>query len=235
MINRKKILIADSDALNLEFFDLMLSKLGFIVEKAQDGHIALEKITNAAASELPDLIIINDVLPKVSGWEILKAVKADLKTAFVPVLLLSEINDVKEIVEAFELGADDYIVKPFNFSVVLARIRAALRNSMLISQIRTREKRLALAEEFSGSLKHVIIHFQQAFEELLADITDTNAGAALNEAYAVKIKDKASRARDIFSGIETIIEQTESEWMGLKEQEIGLTILEKPIRDTVDC
>jgi DNA-binding response OmpR family regulator len=230
MINRKKILIADSDALNLDFFDLMLSKLGFIVEKAQDGHIALEKITSGAASAPPDLIIINDVLPKVSGWEILKAVKADPKTAFIPVLLLSEIDDVKEIVEAFELGADDYIVKPFNFSVVLARIRAALRNNMLISQIRTREKRLVLADQFSSSLKHVIIHFQQAFEELLADITE----GGITGDYAVKIKDKAFRAQSMFYKIENMIEQTEAEWERLKETEIGLPILEKPIRDTVD-
>jgi CheY-like chemotaxis protein len=231
MINRKRILIADSDALNLDFFDLMLSKLGFIVEKAQAGHLALEKITNAAASGPPDLIIINTVLPKVSGWEILKAVKADPKTAFIPVLLLSEIDDVKEIVEAFELGADDYIVKPFNFSVVLARIRAALRNNVLISEIRTREKRLALAERFDGSLKHAITRFQQTFEELLGCIGE----AGLTGDYAVKIKDKAFRARSMFSKIENIIEQTESEWKSLKEKEICLPILEKPIRDTVNC
>jgi DNA-binding response OmpR family regulator len=145
MIDRKRILIADSDVLNLDFFELMLSKLGFTVERAQDGHAALEKITDSAASEPFDLIIIADVLPKVSGWEILKTVKADPKTALVPVFLLSEINKAKEIVEAFELGAYDYIVKPFNFSVVLARIRAALRNNMLISQTRTPEKDLTIS------------------------------------------------------------------------------------------
>jgi DNA-binding response OmpR family regulator len=151
MVERKRILIADSDALNLDFFELMLSKLGFTVEKAQDGHTALEKISASAASAPFDLIIIADVLPKVSGWEILKTVKADPKTALIPVFLLSEINTAKEIVEAFELGAYDYIVKPFNFSVVLARIRAALRNNMLIFQMCARETGLAIPEDPSDT------------------------------------------------------------------------------------
>jgi CheY-like chemotaxis protein len=224
--------------LNLDFFDLMLSKLGFIVEKAQDGHAALEKITNAARAEPPDLIIINTVLPKVGGWEILKAVKADSKTAHIPVLLLSEIDDVKEIVEAFELGADDYIVKPFNFSVVLARIRAALRNNVLFSQLKTREKRLVLAEQLNSDFKRTVIHFQKAIEELIADIAnmpDAEAGGPADGPHIGRIKDKAFQVRNMFSGIEKTIEKTESEWENLKGQEIGITILEKPIRGTVNC
>jgi DNA-binding response OmpR family regulator len=238
MINRKKILIADYDSLNLDFFDLMLSKLGFDVEKAQDGHAALEKITNTARTEHPDLIIINTVLPKVSGWEILKTVKADPKTVSIPVLLLSEIDDIKEIVEAFELGADDYIVKPFNFSVVLARIRAALRNNVLFSQLRTREKRLALAEQLNRDLKYVIINFEKAVEGLMTEIIsvpDTKANAADTMIYSDRIKDKVLQLQNMFLKMEKSIDKTESEWETLKEQEIGITILEKPIRDTVNC
>jgi DNA-binding response OmpR family regulator len=233
MINRKKILIADHDAINLDFFDLMLSKLGFIVEKAQDGHEALGKITNGYEQGYPDLIIINTVLPKVSGWEILKAVKADSKTAIIPVLLLSEIDDVKEIVEAFELGADDYILKPFNFSVVLARIRAALRNTVLFSQLSTREKRLALAERLNVNLKHTFINFQKAIDELMSELTYLQAKET--DVDSGFLMEKALRVQSIFSKAEKIIEHTETEWENLKEQEIGLTILEKPIRGTVNC
>jgi DNA-binding response OmpR family regulator len=234
MINRKKILIADHDALNLDFFDLMLSKLGFIVEKAQDGHEALGKITNVQEHGYPDLIIINTVLPKVSGWEILKAAKADPKTALIPVLLMSEIDDVKEIVEAFELGADDYILKPYNFSVVLARIRSALRNTVLFSQLSTREKRLVLAEKLNVNLKHVFLNFQKAIDDLLSELTYIQAkenGAG----FTKKLTEKVLRVQSIFSKAEKIIGHTETEWENLKGQEIGLTILEKPIRGTVNC
>jgi DNA-binding response OmpR family regulator len=237
MINRKKILIADCDALNLDFFDIMLSKLGFVVEKAQDGQTVLDKIAGSGGSLAPDILILNTVLPKVSGWEILKAIKADPKTMLTPVLLLSEIDDVNEIVEAFEIGADDYIIKPFNFSVVLARIRAALRNNVLFSQLRTREKRLALAEQLNTSLKHGIINIQDSIEDLIIEImsapkniADTNDALALTE----RLKNKALLLQNVFSKIEGSIDQIESEWENLKEQEIGLPILEKPIRSTVE-
>ncbi|MDR2445307.1 MAG: response regulator transcription factor [Spirochaetaceae bacterium] len=234
MINRKKILIADHDALNLDFFDLMLSKLGFVVEKAQDGSEVLSKVTNGHDEGYPDLIVINTVLPKVSGWEILKAVKADPKTSVIPVLLLSEIDDVKEIVEAFEIGADDYILKPFNFSVVLARIRAALRNSVLFSQLRTREKRLTLAEKSNVTLKHAFLDLEKAIDDLMLELTQLQAKEN-SKAFTGQLIENAMRVQNIFSKAEKIIEHTETEWENLKEQEIGLTILEKPIRGTVNC
>jgi DNA-binding response OmpR family regulator len=232
MINRKKILIADHDALNLDFFDLMLSKLGFIVEKAHDGQDVLAKVANGHGEGYPDLIIINTVLPKVSGWEILKSVKADPKTTVIPVILLSEIDDVKEIVEAFELGADDYILKPFNFSVVLARIRAALRSTVLFSQLRTREKRLAVAEKSNSNLKHAFINFQEAIDELMSGLSHLQTKEN-DKALAGQLIEKAARVQSIFSKAEKIIEHAETEWENLKGEEIGLTILEKPIRDTV--
>jgi DNA-binding response OmpR family regulator len=174
------------------------------------------------------------VLPKVSGWEILKAVKADPKTAVIPVLLMSEIDDVKEIVEAFEIGADDYILKPFNFSVVLARIRAALRNSVLFSQLSTREKRLTLAETSNVTLKHAFLDLEKAIDDLMSELTHLQAKEN-SKAFTGQLIENAMRVQNIFSKAEKIIEHTETEWENLKEQEIGLTILEKPIRGTVDC
>ncbi|MDR2659725.1 MAG: response regulator transcription factor [Spirochaetaceae bacterium] len=226
MVNRKKILIADNDALNLDFFDLMLSKLGFVIEKAPDGQIVLDKISGA---EMPDLILLGTVLPKISGWEILKVVKADPKTTAIPVLLLSEISDVKEIVEAFELGADDYIVKPFNFLVVLARIRATLRNNELVSQLSAREKRLELAEHLNAGIKDGIIKLQTEIEGLVTEVINEVDANEVPE----HIKEKALTVKKMFSKIEKSINQTETEWESLKANEIGLPVLEKPIRNMV--
>ncbi|MDR1148644.1 MAG: response regulator [Spirochaetaceae bacterium] len=224
MINRKKILISDHDALNLDFFDLMLSKLGFAVEKAADGQLVLEKISG---DEPPDMLIIDVVLPKVSGWEILRAVKTDPKTMNIPVLLLSEIDDVKEIVEAFELGAYDYIVKPFNFLVVLARIRSALRNNVLISQLGAREKRLILAENLNADLKQNIASLQNETEELIREVSDKfeKDGAS----FPARFEERAFAVKKLFYNIKKNIEQTGTEWRSLKSKEIGMTILEKPI------
>ncbi|GHV83404.1 hypothetical protein AGMMS50212_07440 [Spirochaetia bacterium] len=212
MLNRKKILIVDDDKLNLDFFELMLSKLGFAVEKASDGKEAMEKITASS----PDLILLETVLPKISGWEILKSVRKD--NELLPILLMSKISDVKDIVDGFELGADDYVVKPFNFSVLLARIRAALRNRVLITQIIARENRLNLAEKMNSNIKAKLSEFQKSLSDLKQIIgTDKKTDAVLAE--ILDLKDRLS--------------QMENEWKGMKEKEIGITILEKPIRDTV--
>jgi DNA-binding response OmpR family regulator len=127
MNKRKRILIADNDEYNLEFLELMLSKLGFDVEKAEAGPAALEKIRQKKA----DFALINTILPGMSGWEILKTVKADAQCAAVQVIMLSDIDNVKEKVECYELGAEDYITKPLSFSVLLAKIRSAIRNKEL--------------------------------------------------------------------------------------------------------
>lgn len=123
MNERKRILIADNEELNLEFFELMLSKLGFEVERAVDGQIALDKIRQKKI----DLALINTILPRLSGWDILKAAKADPELAAVQIILISDIENIKEKVEAYERGAEYYITKPFNFSVLLAKLRQAIK------------------------------------------------------------------------------------------------------------
>jgi DNA-binding response OmpR family regulator len=220
---KKKILIADNDELNLDFFDLMLSNLGYKIEKAADGEKALEKIMNGSHSEAFHLVIVNTVLPKRSGWEILKNVKKHPATAFIPVILLSEIDDVKEIVEAFELGADDYIVKPFNFSVVLARIRAALRTDEIFSQLRLREDYLKRAEQAGNDLEQAASGLKAAARDIISGIMDTPDGNAEN----VHIKEKARLLLDAATKAEKCIEQSRSERKSFNKRETLSAILEK--------
>lgn len=152
---RKKILIVDDEQINLEFFDVMLSKLGFHVEKAENGLEALEKVRKFT----PDLIILDNIMPKMSGWEVTKTIKNNPDyQAFkdIPIIMFSAMDDVKDKVEGFELGVDDYITKPYNFSEVLARIRAVLRNRELFSQIATRERQLVLSEEINCDMKQLL-------------------------------------------------------------------------------
>ena len=72
-MDKTKILIVDDEPINLEFFDVMLTKLGFDVEMAEDGEQALEKIR----SYRPDLVILDNIMPKLSGWEVTRIVKND--------------------------------------------------------------------------------------------------------------------------------------------------------------
>jgi len=125
----RKILVADDDEMSVEFFDVMLSKLGFIVQRAGDGVEALEKVRQFK----PDLILLDNIMPRMSGWELTRLLKGDPLYQDIPIIMFSALDDVKDKVDALELGVDDYITKPFNFSEVLARVRAALRRSERIA------------------------------------------------------------------------------------------------------
>ena len=139
---KNRILIVDDDPVNLDLFQLMLSKLGFEVSEASDGLDALDKLEEFT----PDVILLDNLMPNMSGWELTKTLKADDRYRNIPIIMFSALDDVKDKVAGFELGVDDYITKPFNFSEVLARIRAQLRNRGLFAQMAMREERLALAE-----------------------------------------------------------------------------------------
>jgi DNA-binding response OmpR family regulator len=161
-----KILIVDDEPINLDFFDVMLSRLGFQVDMAEDGEEALEMIQQVR----PDLIILDNIMPKMTGWEltkILKKSKAYEQYRDIPIIMFSAMDAVKDKIEGFELGIEDYITKPFNFSEVLARIRAVLRNRELSKQVVNRERRIALIESLNQSLVYFTDHLKRPMDELL--------------------------------------------------------------------
>jgi CheY-like chemotaxis protein len=237
MSSRKKILIVDDEQINLEFFDLMLSKLGFVVEKAENGAEALEKVKHF----YPDLIILDNIMPKVSGWEVTKTLKKDPAFREIPIIMFSALDDVKDKVEGFNLGVDDYITKPYNFSEVLARIRAVLRNRELLGQIVVRDIRLNMAEEFSLSMKREMEDFIKSMDDLDAVITQFSQGEGGEGGIDQKtlsrllnaVREKSAEVRKHIAGLDARIERTIVEWEGLKQNEIGLKVLEKQIRGSL--
>jgi DNA-binding response OmpR family regulator len=231
---RKKILIVDDEKINLEFFEVMLSKLGFIVEEADDGVEALEKVKRF----YPDLILLDNIMPRMSGWEVTKILKSDPKYQEIPIIMLSALDDVKDKVEGFELGVDDYITKPFNFSEVLARIRAVLRNRELFAQIAVRESRLSLAEELNADMKTTMVNFVKSIDDLdaaIALISPSNEGVDKNNLSRLleSITGKTQAVRKRIAELDARIEKTVLEWEDLKKNEIGLTVLENHIRKSL--
>jgi DNA-binding response OmpR family regulator len=165
MDERTKILIVDDEPINLDFFDVMLSKLGFEVEKAEDGEVALEKVPEFE----PDLILLDNIMPRLSGWEVTRILKNDDEFESyrdIPVIMFSAMDDVKDKVEGFELGIEDYIIKPYNFSEVLARIRAVLRHRTLSNHALAKERQLAKIESLNQSLIYFTRHLKKPVEDL---------------------------------------------------------------------
>lgn len=228
MNTQKKILLVDDETINLDFFDVMLSKLGFTVEKAMDGKEALEKVKRF----FPDIILLDNVMPHMSGWEVTRILKNDPKYKEIPIIMFSALDDVKDKVEGFELGVDDYITKPFNFSEVLARIRAVLRNRELYAQIVVRESRLSLAEELSTDMKKNLLDFVSSIDELDLAIEAVSQKGESEEQVKLfqTVSERSRRVRKHVAELDARIEKTITEWEHIKKNEIGLTMLETQIR-----
>jgi len=227
MNSQKKILIADDDVINLDFFDVMLSKLGFVVEKTDNGNEVMEKVKKF----YPDLIILDNIMPGLTGWEITKMLKSDPTYNRIPIIMLSVLDDVKDKVAGFEAGVDDYITKPFNFSEVLARINAVLRNHELFDQIAVREVRLTLAEELNKDLKNNLSVFVAGVDEL--DKAISMIGENTNQEiqnHINNVSEKIVSVRKQIAALDARIEKTINEWESLKKDEIGLSVLENKIR-----
>ncbi|HBG78561.1 MAG TPA: DNA-binding response regulator [Phycisphaerales bacterium] len=119
----EKILIVDDEEDVLELVRYNLDKNGYKVETAATGEQALAK----AGAKLPDLIILDLMLPGIDGLDVCKKLKNDTKTQNIPVIMLTAKGEETDIVTGLELGADDYVTKPFSPKVLVARIRRVLQ------------------------------------------------------------------------------------------------------------
>lgn len=119
-----KILIVDDDPMLSELIGYNLEIEGYVVARAQDGREGLRKFE----TEQPDLVILDVSMPKLNGWEVCKRIRAVSDT---PVMMLTAQGREEDIIRGLDLGADDYLTKPFQVRVLLARIRSALRRAHL--------------------------------------------------------------------------------------------------------
>ena len=165
MEEKTRILIVDDESMNLDFFNVMFTNLGFLVEMAEDGEEALEKVK----AFRPDLILLDNIMPKLSGWKVTKLLKnhQDYKEfKDIPIIMFSALDDVKDKIEGFELGIEDYITKPFNFSEVLARVRAVLRNRELHKAVMKKERRISRIDSLNESLIFFTRQLRNPLEEI---------------------------------------------------------------------
>ncbi|MHB9070145.1 MAG: response regulator [Sedimentisphaerales bacterium] len=123
---KENILIVDDEEDVLELVRYNLEKEGYTVHTATCGEDALKKV----ASKLPDLIILDLMLPGIDGLTICKKLKAESKTQNTPVIMLTAKSEESDVVTGLEIGADDYITKPFSPKVLIARIRRLLHRNI---------------------------------------------------------------------------------------------------------
>ena len=124
-MTQKKILVADDEKDIVELVAYNLEREGFSVFRASDGRRALESIRH----DKPDLVILDLMMPEVSGMEVCRMIRSVPKTAGLPIIMLTAKSDPIDKILGLEIGADDYITKPFHVRELIARVRAVLRRS----------------------------------------------------------------------------------------------------------
>ena len=117
-----RILVVDDDPLTLDFLSKKLHEQGYAVDTSEDGEDGLFKAQNWDY----DAIVLDVVMPRVNGWDVLARLRESKKT---PVLMLTGRNTTSDKVTGFNIGADDYVVKPFELPELLARLRALIRRT----------------------------------------------------------------------------------------------------------
>lgn len=132
------ILVVDDTRTNLHFLTELLSKHEYDVRSMTEGHLALA----SAKSSPPDLILLDVIMPGMSGYEVCEQLKADERTCDIPVIFISAVNEVLDKVKAFSLGGVDYITRPFHAEEVLARIQTHLHLRRLQKSLKEKNARL---------------------------------------------------------------------------------------------
>lgn len=124
-----KVLTIEDDANIAELIQLYIEKVGFSSITAIDGEEGLEKFYN----ESPDCIILDLMLPKINGWEVCKIIRMEDKK--IPIIMLTGKGETYDIVNGLEIGADDYIVKPFDPNELIARVKTVIRRTILSNNV----------------------------------------------------------------------------------------------------
>lgn len=141
-----RILVVDDNPQNLELVVAYLDGLDCIVQTAEDGIEALEKVQQDA----PDLVLLDVMMPRMSGFEVCRKLKSNPETRDIPVIMVTALNELGDIERGVESGTDDFVTKPVNRLELVTRVRSLLRVRHLKSEL---DRALAYLNEVEANVR----------------------------------------------------------------------------------
>ena len=161
------ILVVDDVPENLRLLSTTLTQAGYEVRSAINGRVAMMSI----AVDPPDLILLDVTMPEMDGFEVCSQLKADPKTAELPIIFISALGEVLDKVKAFEVGGADYITKPFQIGEVLARVHHQLELGNLKKQLQGHNQQLQTALTIRAEAEAQVRQFNQELEQRVLERT----------------------------------------------------------------
>jgi len=177
-----RVLVVDDERLNRTVLRAALAKQGHDVVEAVDGREALDRLAEASI----DVVLLDIMMPVMDGYATLAAIKADPELARIPVIIISGVDDVASVVRCIEMGATDYLPKPFQPAILQARLDASLASKRL------RDLELEYLEQVSR-----VTGAAAALEAGAADLGDLASVAARDDALGVLARRFESMAREV--------------------------------------
>jgi len=199
MTGAETIMIVDDTPENLRLLEQMLGSEGYRVLAFPGGRMALA----AAQRQPPDLVLLDVNMPDMDGFEVCRCLKAQPSTGGIPILFLSAATDLHHKVQAFEVGGEDYITKPFQVEEVRARIATHLRLHRLQEELAARNLALQELEAHRDLLVHMVIHDMRSVLQALSgglEVLEMVEGARLSERGALalgRLKEASTRLQDM--------------------------------------
>ncbi len=227
MTGKGNILVVDDTPANLKLLSEMLESCGYEVRPAPDGPLALR----AAASEPPDLILLDISMPEMDGYEVCTRLKEQDELKNIPVIFISALAETLDKVKAFGVGGVDYVTKPFQFEEVQARVEAHLSLRRLRVDLERRYEELQQLREAQDNLTRMIVHDMGSplFGVMgCLDLLEPSANTKLNEEeqeYVSEAQRSTSTLLEMVQALRDVIQLETGEMpLNVRDAELGAIV-----------
>jgi diguanylate cyclase (GGDEF)-like protein len=217
-LKKRKVLLIDDEVALLEVVKTNLEIEGYDVVTEMSGETGLV----SAVVEQPDVVILDIMMPGVDGWEICQRLRTDPRTKYIPIIMLTALDETQHVVKGFEVGADDYLAKPFDNAELFARLKSVLTKAskgLVVDPLTNLPGKHQIYEETRRRLEQR----GKFFAFLYIDISNLRV---INDRYGIE------RGDDLIQGVARILQEivkAEEEFLGYMGED-DFVVLSVPLR-----